>query len=172
MSNPIASEAIQPDEAIARHPAWHRLEDQLRYYGQRSQTTQRWHKGLKFVQLALAVSIPLSALLEASTAKWSTAIAGSLIALLEGTQQMNQYATLWVTYRTTAERLKQEKYLFLSGAGPYRPLSEAERLIQLAERVEDVMANEHTSWFNDTRQVATKAPAASPNAPAPDRSAG
>lgn len=79
---------------------------------------------------------------------------------------MNQYATLWVTYRTTAERLKQEKYLFLSGAGPYRPLSEAERLIQLAERVEDVMANEHTSWFNDTRQITTQAPTVAPKGPA------
>jgi hypothetical protein len=42
---------------------------------------------------------------------------------------MNQYSTLWVTYRATAERLKHEKFLFLSAAGPYKGQPEPERLI-------------------------------------------
>jgi hypothetical protein len=82
------------------------------------------------------------------------ALSGTVIALLETVQQMNQYSTLWVTYRATAERLKHEKYLFLSTAGPYRGLPEPERLIQLAERVEEHVSTEHANWFNETRRVA------------------
>ena len=68
---------------------------------------------------------------------------------------MNQYSTLWVMYRATAERLKHEKYLFLSGAGPYKGLAEPERLVALAERVEEHVSTEHANWFNDTRRIAT-----------------
>ena len=94
-------------------------------------------------------------LLPADYAKWGTALAGTAIALMEALQQMNQYSSLWLTYRSTAERLKHEKYLFLSVAGPYRGLSEPERLIQLAERVEEHVSTEHANWFNETRRVAS-----------------
>lgn len=66
---------------------------------------------------------------------------------------MNQYATLWVTYRATTERLKHEQYLFLASAGPYKSLTEADRLITLAERVEEHVSTEHANWFNETRRI-------------------
>ncbi|WP_419626541.1 DUF4231 domain-containing protein [Thiolapillus sp.] len=66
---------------------------------------------------------------------------------------VNQYSTLWVTYRATAERLKHEKYLFLSVAGPYKELTESERLIVLAERIEEHVSTEHANWSNETRRV-------------------
>ena len=90
--------------------------------------------------------------LSADYSKWATAIAGSVIALLEAVKHMNQYSTLWVTYRSTAERLKHEKYLFLSAAGPYRDMQESDRLVQLAERVEEHVSTEHANWFNETRR--------------------
>lgn len=75
-------------------------------------------------------------------------------ARLEGVQHMNQYSSLWVTSRATAERLKDEKFLFLSGAGPYKGQTEPERLIALAERVEEHVSTEHANWFNETRRAA------------------
>lgn len=142
-------------EFAAQHPAWLRLDSQLRWYDTKSLHAQRWYKRLKLVQVALAILIPVMSLLPADCTKWATAISGTVIALLEAVQQMNQYSTLWVTYRSTAERLKHEKYLFLSAAGPYRALPEPERLIQLAERVEEHVSTEHANWFNETRRVAT-----------------
>ena len=142
-----------PDFA-AVHPAWLRLEDQMQWYDNKSLHSQRWYKWLKLAQVALAVLIPVMSILPADLAKWATAISGTAIALLEAVQQINQYSTLWVTYRATAERLKHEKYLFLSAAGPYRGLPEPERLIQLAERVEEHVSTEHANWFNETRRVA------------------
>lgn len=142
-----------PDFA-AGHPAWLRLEDQIQWYDRKSRSSQFWYKRLKLTQVVLAVLIPVMSLLPAAYAKWSTALDGTTIALLEALQQMNQYSTLWLTYRSTAERLKHEKYLFLSVAGPYRGLSEPERLIQLAERVEEHVSTEHANWFNETGRVA------------------
>jgi hypothetical protein len=141
-------------EWAATHPAWARLEDQLGWYDRKSTNCQSWYKGLKFVQISLAVLIPVLSHLDPACAKWATSIAGAMIAVLEGVQHMNQYSTLWVTYRATAERLKHEKFLFLSAAGPYKGQAEAERLIALAERVEEHVSTEHANWFNETRRAA------------------
>lgn len=154
LANPVEKKAdfLVPDWAVS-HPAWARLEDQLGWYDRKSTHCQNWYKGLKFVQISLAVLIPLLSHLDPACAKWATSIAGALIAVLEGVQHMNQYSTLWVTYRATAERLKHEKFLFLSGAGPYKGQPEAERLIALAERVEEHVSTEHANWFNETRRA-------------------
>lgn len=142
-------------ESIKVHPAWFRLIDQRNWYDSKSQYCQRCYKRLKLAQVALAVLIPTTSLLPADCAKWAASIAGVLIAVLEAAQQMNQYATLWVTYRATAERLKHEQYLFLSSAGPYKGLAETDRLVVLAERVEEHVSTEHANWFNETRRSVT-----------------
>ncbi|HER27534.1 MAG TPA: DUF4231 domain-containing protein [Rhodospirillales bacterium] len=139
----------------AQHPAWQRLEDQLGWYDTKSTNCQKLYKRLKFAQISLAVLIPLMSQLDPTYAKWATSFSGALIAVLEAVQHMNQYSTLWVTYRATAERLKHEKHLFLSGAGPFKGLAEADRLISLAERVEEHVSTEHANWFNKTRTAVT-----------------
>lgn len=142
-------------ESIKSHPTWFRLVDQLNWYDRKSRHCQRWYKGMKIVQVAFAAMIPATSLLPGDYLKWVASIFGVLIAVLEAIQQMNQYATLWFSYRATAERLKHEKYLFLAAAGPYKALAEPERLVALAERVEEHVSTEHANWFNETRRVAT-----------------
>jgi hypothetical protein len=137
-------------EYAADQPAWWRLQDQLHWYDTKSQHSQRWYKRLKLGQVTLAILIPVMSLLRPEYSKWATALAGTLIALLEAIQQLNQYSTLWVTYRSTAEHLKHEQFLFLSAGGPYRGLPEPERLVRLAERVEEHVSNEHANWFSET----------------------
>lgn len=151
--NDKASEPAVPSFA-SEHPAWSRLESQLGWYDVKSQHNQSWYKRLKIAQVILAVLIPATSLLPSEWAKWGASIAGILIAVFEAIQQMNQYSMLWVSYRATAERLKHEKYLFLSAAGPYKGLPEPERLIALAERVEEHVSTEHANWFNETRRSA------------------
>lgn len=139
-----------PDTGFSDHPAWIRLEDQLNWYDTKSSYNQRWYKRLKISQIILAVLIPITSFLPEDCAKLAASLAGILIAVFEGLQQMNQHSTLWVTYRGTAERLKHEKNLFLSVAGPYRGMGEPDRLIALAERVEEHVSTEHANWFNET----------------------
>lgn len=69
---------------------------------------------------------------------------GASIALLEGLQQLNQYHQNWITFRSTAEALKHEKFLFLSTAGPYAEATNPTAL--LAERVESLVSQENAKW--------------------------
>ena len=141
-------------ESIGKQVAWLRLVDQIQWYDDKSKRSQRLYKALKIIQLFLAVSIPLATSFPQDAARWFSGAAGSLIALLEGVQHMNQYSTLWVMYRSTAEYLKHEKFLFLSGAGPYKGISLEEQIVLLAERVEERVSAEHANWFNETKRVA------------------
>jgi hypothetical protein len=135
----------------ATHPAWIRLEDQIQWYDTKSIHSQFMYKWLKVTQVSLALLVPVMSLLPNEIVRWATALSGVAIALLEGVQQMNQYSTLWVSYRSTAERLKHEKFLFLSHAGPYRGLIGDDLPVQLAERVEEHVSSEHANWFKETK---------------------
>jgi hypothetical protein len=141
-----------PDE-VQSHPAWYRLNDQLKWYDKRSGTSQRWYKSIKTTQLVLAGAIPVVSVVQLPWVRLATAVLGGTVAVLEGVQQLGQFHNNWTSYRTTAEQLKHEKYLFLCSSGPYRNLETAEALKLLAERVEERISTEHAKWVSDTRQT-------------------
>lgn len=118
-----------------------RLEDQLRWYDGKAVRTQRSYKWLKAGQLAVGAAVPVVAGLSVHAAV--TATLAALVVLAEGIQQLNQWQTNWVLYRSTAEALKREQFLYRSQAGPYR---EADRDALLAERVDDILSHEHLKW--------------------------
>lgn len=151
---PVSSaNELKIPEPVKAHPAWQRLEEQLEWYSNKSASCKNWYRGLRIAQVACAVMIPVFNLAEPDIAKWLTALTGAAIAILEGIEHVNQYSTLWTAYRSTAERLKHERFLFLSAAGPYRNRDEPERLILLAERIEEQISTEHAKWINVTSQV-------------------
>lgn len=135
-------------EELGTHSAWIRLNSQLKWYSDKSVKSQKRYKQLKFLQVFFAVSIPVVSHIDSAFIKWLISGAGALIAILESVQHMNQYSTLWVTYRSTAECLEHEKFLFLASAGLYRELEEKERLMLLAERVEEIISTDHSRWVN------------------------
>jgi hypothetical protein len=124
------------------HPSWARLEDQLSWYDAKSIAAQKAYKRLKVAQLFLAAAVPVLAAVDA--APGVIAGLGGAVLITEGLQQLGQFHTNWLTYRSTCESLKHEKYLFLAHAGPYVDPSSAERV--LAERVESLVSQEHASW--------------------------
>lgn len=152
----LSSVDLDIPEGLIKAPAWLRLEDQLGWYDQKSCHSHRWYKRSKIIQIILAVSVPILVHFPEGWGVWLTSVAGALIASIEAVQHLNQYATNWVTYRSTAERLKHEKYLFLSEGGPYRELDAKSRLILLAERVEEHVSTEHANWFNETQKIICK----------------
>jgi hypothetical protein len=135
----------QPDPTIER------LEDQIRWYGKKSSHNQQMFKSLKTATIVAAVAIPLCAGLGSQFAIIA-GVLGALIALLEGIQQLNQYQQNWITYRSTCEALKHEKYLFLANAGPYASAENPKTL--LAERVESQVSQEHAKWAATQQQPA------------------
>lgn len=134
------------------NPTIQRLEDQIRWYDRKSGQNQRTFKWLKGITLVSGVLVPAVAYL-----KWGPTVAGGLgvlIVITEGMQQLNQYQANWIAYRSTAEALKHEKYLYLAGAGPYADLQHP--LAVLAERVESLVSKEHAKWVSAQEHPARK----------------
>ena len=138
---------------ISNHPAWIRLSDQEKWYDSKSNCCQKKYKILKITQVFVAVLIPLFAHIPNEVyMKWTVSSMGAFIAFLETIQHLNQYSRNWIDYRSTAERLKHEKFLFLSAAGPYSELDQEARLQLLATRVEDQISMEHTKWSDEIKK--------------------
>lgn len=145
-------EAAVPDDVKA-HPAWMRLEDQLTWYDGKSIWNQKWHKRLRLTQVILASAIPIVALIQAGWSSWASAVFGASIAVLEAIQHLNQLGPLWIEYRATAERLKHEKFLFLSQSGHFRDLDSNDALRLLAEHVEECVSTEHARWTRTSQKA-------------------
>jgi hypothetical protein len=126
-----------------------RLEDQIGWYDRKASWNEGMFKRLRIATIVMSSSIPLSA----AFVKYAliTGALGALIALFEGLQQLNQHHQNWITYRSTAEGLKHEKYLFLSMAGSYASSTNPKTL--LAERIESLVSQEHSKWTAEREQL-------------------
>src|SRR3954470_10526576 len=145
---PSGAAALAPEST----PAWERLETQIAWYDRKAIKNHRWFKRLKVLQIVTAAAIPVAAAFGASTE--AIGGAGALIVVLEGLQQLQQYQQHWATYRSTCERLKHEKYLFLARAGPYTMAPRPEAL--LAERVEGLVSQEHAAWVSQQQEASKR----------------
>lgn len=138
-----------------------RLEDQIGWYDKKSRYCQGMYKCLKLAEVMAAALVPLLAGLSANP--WSTGLVGALVVVLEGVQHLNQYHDRWISYRSTAEGLKHEKYLHAAKAGPYTTANDPQAL--LAERVESIISQEHAKWvFAQEQERPVSSTAARPGA--------
>ncbi len=126
------------------NPTVERLEDQITWYDNKSVVNQRWHKTLKVTEIIAAAMIPFAAGFGAHAVLIGGL--GVCIVVLEGLQALNQYQQNWITYRSTCEELKHEKYLWLAKAGPYLKADNPDALF--AERVESLISREHAKWVS------------------------
>ncbi len=123
-----------------------RLEDQIDWYGKKSQWNQKWYKRVKKIEMTLAASIPVLMILNSDNfyIKVFIAIAGAVIAILSGIHGLYNFHENWIEYRATSETLKHEKYMYLSRSGLY---TNNDRCYQsLVERVESIISHENINW--------------------------
>jgi len=132
-----------------------RLEDQIAWYDKKSKLHQRLFKALKVLELVAAAFIPFAA--GSHMPAWLIGGLGVLVVVLEGLQQLGQYDHNWITYRSTCEALKHEKFLYLARAGPYASAGDAHAL--LAERIEGSISQEHAKWVSSTEEAGRAGPA-------------
>jgi Protein of unknown function (DUF4231) len=149
-------EAGRPIEAVpapaAEDPTWERLEDAIGWYDSRATENQRLYRWLKLLELAVAAALPVVA--GVGSPVWVTGGLAAFIVVLEGAQHLFQFQELWITYRSTAESLKHERYLYLAEAGPY---GGDDRRVQLATRTEALMSQEHAKWVAAQQGAAGRA---------------
>lgn len=134
------SQTVLISQSIRMSPAWIRLEAQIKWHQDKSRKSRKKHKMMQFFQVTMAISIPAIVHIDLTITKWIISLFGALIAILESMQYMNQYEVIWISHREIAERLKREKFLFLSAAGHYQSSPETDMLKHLAERVEEIVS--------------------------------
>ncbi len=131
-------------------PTLERLEDQIGWYDRKSNQSQLRFKVVKGVQMLAAATITVVATIGVNAAV--PAALGAVIVALEGFMQLNQYQQNWITFRSTCEALKHEKFLFLGRAGPYAGAEDP--LPLLADRIEGLISQEHAKWVSTREESA------------------
>ena len=124
-----------------------RLEDQIAWYHRKSMSALNESSSASKSEIVAAALIPFLAALgpkEIAWSAWLTGGFGVVITVFEGLLQLGQYQQNWITYRSTCESPKHEKYLYLGKAGLYAGAPDSHAL--LAERVESLVSQEHAKW--------------------------
>ena len=120
--------------------------DQLTWMEGKAGKAQRYYYRLRLVTIVGAVVVPALVALNtlngwpgtaAQIATWIVSLVVAVSAAVEGFFQFGQR---WRNYRSTAERLKTEGWLFFQLAGPYAADgSHADAFRTFASRVEDLI---------------------------------
>ena len=78
---------------------------------------------------------------------------GVIVVILESMQGLYQFQQNWTSYRSTSERLKHERFLWLAKAGPYKDPESPTLESLFAERVEALISTEHAKWVSYQEQA-------------------
>ena len=125
-----------------------------RSHSKESRYNQILYKRLRLAEIVAAALIPL---LSGAGDKittyntWIIGVLGMLIAIVAAISSLSKFHENWIQYRTTAEQLKHEKYLFLTGVKPYNL---EDKFPLLVERVEGLISKENSYWAQSVKQVA------------------
>jgi len=130
---------MTPDEYIKD-----RVDDQIAWYDHKSGSNKKWFIIFQITTLVASASIPVFAIFSGDMwARVLVAVLGSATAITTGIVSLYQFREHWIEYRTTAESLKHEKYLYQTGTDPYVG---DDTFSVLVERVEALVSQENTAW--------------------------
>lgn len=129
-----------------------RLDDQINWYDKKSSWNQRMFKRLQILQIVAAASIPfLTGFITIENAEMKHVVAGigAMIAIIGGIISLYKFQENWLQYRTIAESLKHQKYLFVTKTNPYHTDDAYHKLV---ETVENLISQENSNWSQYTQQ--------------------
>lgn len=127
-----------------------RVDEQIKWYDDKSQSSQARFKALRVIEVVCAALIPLIAGFQLAN-EWTALVVsllGVVIAVSAALIGLGNYQENWVEYRTTCESLRHEKYLFMTKATPY---DDAEPFNLFVQRVEGLVSKENSTWSQAVR---------------------
>lgn len=106
---------MTPDEYLKD---W--VDDQIAWYDRKSVSNKKWFIILQVTTLVAAASVPVFVIFSGDMwARVIVAALGSATAITIGVVFIYQFREHWIEYRTTAESLKHEKYLYQTDTDIY-----------------------------------------------------
>lgn len=128
-----------------------RLENQITWYDTKSLYNQRRYKRLRLMEIIAAALIPFLSGMSGKLcySEWIIGGLGVIIAVSAAAGALYKYHENWIQYRTTAEQLKHEKFIYLTRTGLY---AHENRFITLVERIESLISKENSNWAQLSKQ--------------------
>ena len=123
-----------------------RLQSEIDWYDRKSGHNKLLHTSTRGIEIVCAAIIPLLAGFVTDSEPAIAIVIGVLgvfVATAAGFSSLLKFQENWIKYRTTAESLNKEKYLFQTRVEPY---DIDEPLPMLVQRVETLVSQENTNW--------------------------
>src|SRR5258707_935277 len=121
----------------------HRLDDQIGWDQDKSRRYKQFNLTLRIIEIAAAITIPFLATF-AQMYPFGTVVISSFLGVVivacTSLSSLFQAQERWIEYRTAAESLKKEKYLFQTRVEPY---NSADAFATLVQRVEALLSKEN-----------------------------
>ena len=135
-----------------------RYNAQMQYYSKSAAGNQRKYKRLQWILIILSAATPVLAALGGPsfglTQKISFAgpalqalliVISAIVAILTTGLKTFDYQELWITYRSTYEKLKPEIHYYNFSVGPYS-VAGVDKESLFVTRVEAILGAEHMQW--------------------------
>lgn len=129
-----------------------RVDGQQKWHSVKSSKYKWWYFILQSISIIGAATIPVISLSSSSehNVRIAVALLGASAAIAVSASNLFQCRELWVRYRSTAEALKHEKYLYLTGSAPF---TDRDSFSLFVNRVESILANQNSGWIDTVRNM-------------------
>ena len=128
---------------------WQEFSAQFRWYDKAATRTRLTYQVIKMAALVAGAAVTLLAAISAPAAV--TAGVAAVIVIVEGAQQMFQFHSNWISYRGSAELLRQQAFLYVAEVKPYA--DHATRRDRLAAVLKAITTKEKTHWSATMKQA-------------------
>ena len=134
-----------------------RYEDQINWYDAKAARNQTFYRWAQWSVIVLAAITPVLIELDLKPlgnglVQWAT-LTSAVVAILTAGLKAFKYQENWITYRTTCETLRKEKYFYDAEIGEYRDTQDKEALF--VDRAESLISRENTMWISTHKQETT-----------------
>lgn len=140
MEQPVAS--MNPEQYLKD-----RVEDQLKYFEKAANKEKSKHIIYQILIIILALLIPVMNNVDLKGVGDLTnlvTILALVLAILTGIANFRKFGDLWLSYRTTEESIKREKFLFLTLSGKYADNDAA--FSEFVSTMELILSAEHNKF--------------------------
>jgi hypothetical protein len=129
-----------------------RVDDQLDYLRKSSRRSKTTFMGISLFEIVLGTAITICTpfIGKSLQGRLLISVAGGAIALSSGVLALTRSQENWVRYRSLAEQLKSEKYIYATGTPPYDGPPE-KSFHEFVNTVEALMLEERGSWARSYR---------------------
>jgi hypothetical protein len=126
-----------------------RLQEQLDYHSKASKENKKKFYSLQFIIILTSALIPIVNVVSPAgdALRLISSILGGIIVVSTSLMQLHKYHENWITFRSTQELLKREKYLYLNDAGEYANIEPEKKKRLLVENTESIVSSETSRYF-------------------------